>query len=54
MAKDPARGDVRREKELQRLIRDAPAVGGYPMAWVDPSCGERAVAATSNRAAAEA
>lgn len=38
MAEDPAGGDLGRDEVLRRLTRDAPTVGGFPMAWANPSC----------------
>lgn len=38
LAEDPAGGGLAGGAVLQRMRRGAPTVGGYPLAWANPSC----------------
>lgn len=38
LAEDPEWWDLENEDVLQAMTRDAPTVGGFPLAWANPSC----------------
>lgn len=38
LAEDPAGGDLTADEVLERMTRGAPTVGGFPLAWANPSC----------------